>query len=305
LAVGDIWSLPAFELWRIFCFPLTRETQVCKATSGPAERDRDLVHKVAFQLGSLTIYWYGVLVAVGFLFGLWTAGRRALRDGLFPEQVIDLGPWLVVGAILGARALYVVSYWKEDFANQPISEIFMIRHGGMVYFGGLVGAAVAGFAYVRWKKLPFWRLADVLAPSIALGHVFGRFGCLMNGCCYGYPTKLPWAIYFPKDHVMAGIGVHPTEIYEALLNLALYAALAWLFPRKKFEGQIFALYLVSYAVLRAVVEIFRGDYATYYFGGHVTPAQLVCAGVFVAGLFLLWWLPRQKHLPAAIKSDKP
>ena len=91
----------------------------------------------------------------------------------------------MVGGIIGARAVYVTTYWQEEFADQPFSEIFMIQHGGLVYYGGLIGAAIAGIIYVRWKKLPLWKIADVLAPSIALGNVFGRIGCLLNGCCYG------------------------------------------------------------------------------------------------------------------------
>lgn len=259
------------------------------------------MHKVFVQLGSLTIYWYGVLVATGFLVGLWTASRRALRENISPERVIDLGPWLVIGAIVGARALYVISYWQEDFANKPFTEIFMVRHGGMVFYGGLIGAILAGWIYVRWKKLDFWKLADILAPSIALGHAFGRLGCLMNGCCYGRPTDLPWAIHFPNDHPTGGVGVHPTELYEAGLNLLLFAALSWFHRRKKYDGQVFALYLVSYAVLRGIVEIFRGDYDTYYFGAHITPAQLVCVGVLVVGVGMLLWLRRKNATPPATK----
>ena len=102
----------------------------------------------------------------------------------------------MAGAIVGARFVYVTTYWREEFAGQPFSEIFMIQHGGLVYYGGLIGATVAGVIYIRWKKMPLWKTADVLAPSIALGSVFGRIGCLLNGCCYGRPTDLPWAITF-------------------------------------------------------------------------------------------------------------
>jgi phosphatidylglycerol:prolipoprotein diacylglycerol transferase len=134
----------------------------------------------------------------------------------------------------------------------------------------------------------------VLAPSIALGSVFGRWGCLMNGCCYGRPTTLPWGIQFPSDHPTWPNHVHPTEIYDSLLNLGLYLFLAWLFRRKKFDGQIFALYLICYAVLRAFVEFYRGDYpppALYW--GWVTPGQLTGIGILAAGLLLLWKLPRR------------
>ncbi len=248
--------------------------------------------KIALDLGGFSLHWYGVLVALGFLAGLWTASRRAARDGLPGERIVDLGPWLILGAIAGARALYVISFWRDEFASQPLLEIFMVHHGGLVFYGGLIGASLATIFYTRRHKLPLWPVADILAPSIALGHAFGRIGCLMNGCCYGRACAWPWAIQFPPDHATQGAGVHPTQIYEAILNLGLYAALAALYRRRTFDGQVFAAYLLAYAVLRVFVELFRGDYAVYYLGGHVTPAQLLSAGLFAIGLLLYGKLPR-------------
>jgi phosphatidylglycerol:prolipoprotein diacylglycerol transferase len=256
------------------------------------------MHPIAFQLGSLTIKWYGVMVALGFLAGLWTASRRGLREGVAAEQIIDLGPWLIVGTIVGARTLYVISYWHEFFAGKPIAEIFMVWNGGLVYYGGLIGASLACILYTRVKKLRLWRIADILAPSIALGCVFGRIGCLLNGCCYGRACNLPWAIRFPEDILLdpprPTYPVHPTQVYDSLLNLGLYLALAWLYRRKKFDGQVFGVYLVSYAVLRSFVELFRGDYYEHqhYLGGWATPAHLMSIAIFAAGLVLLRLLPR-------------
>ncbi|MEW6304297.1 MAG: prolipoprotein diacylglyceryl transferase [Verrucomicrobiota bacterium] len=247
------------------------------------------MHRVAFQLGGLTIHWYGVFMAAGFLAALWTAGRRALRVNASPERVMDLGPWLIVGAVVGARTLYVISYWKEQFAGKPFHEVFMVHHGGLVFYGGLIGSSLACILFVRKHRLALWQMADILAPSIALGHVFGRIGCLMNGCCFGRECSLPWAIHFPADHETHGAPVHPTQVYEALLNLALYGGLAWLFRRKKFDGQVFAVYLLGYAVLRSVVESFRGDYPVHYLGGWATPAHLVSIGIFACGAVLYWW----------------
>jgi phosphatidylglycerol---prolipoprotein diacylglyceryl transferase len=254
------------------------------------------VHPIALNLGPLSIHWYGVMVAVAFLVGLWTASRRGLREGIAAERIIDLGPWLIIGAIIGARGLYVVSYWREFFAGKPMAEIFMVWKGGLVYYGGFIGAALACILYTRLKKLPLWKVADVLAPSIALGSVFGRIGCLLNGCCYGRACNLPWAIRFPAGNPLnpPTYPVHPTEVYDSLLNLGLYALLAWLYRRKKFDGQVFGVYLVGYAVLRSFVEMFRGDYPEYqhYLGGWATPAHLVSILILAAGLVLLRVLPR-------------
>jgi phosphatidylglycerol:prolipoprotein diacylglycerol transferase len=266
------------------------------------------VHKIAFEFGAFTVTWYGIFLACGFLAGIWTASRRALLQNIHPDVIMDLGPWLLVGAIAGARALYVVTYWKESFAAEPLKEIFMVQHGGLVYYGGLIGASLACILFAVVKKLPLWRLADVLAPSVALGYFFGRWGCLMNGCCYGRPTTLPWGIQFPKGEPSYPNFVHPTQIYDSLLNLALYGFLAWLYRRKKFDGQVFAIYLICYALLRSFVELFRGDYTpTHYWGGS-TPAQLVSVGIVLAGALLLWRLPHQKasgdSSPKAAVPDK-
>jgi len=254
------------------------------------------VHPIAFKLGSFSIHWYGVMVALGFLAGLWTAGRRGARAGIATEKIVDLGPWLIVGAIVGARTLYVISYWRESFAAKPLWEIFAVWQGGLVYYGGLVGASLACILYVRLKRLPLWKVADILAPSVALGYVFGRIGCLLNGCCYGRACDLPWAIRFPEGNPLhpPTYPVHPTEVYDSLLSLALYASLAWLFRRRKFDGQVFAVYLVGYAVLRSLVELFRGDYPVHqhYLGGWATPAHLVSILILAAGLVLLRLLPR-------------
>jgi phosphatidylglycerol:prolipoprotein diacylglycerol transferase len=257
------------------------------------------VHPIAFHLGSFPIHSYGVMIALAFLFGLWTATLRARREKISGETVADVTLWLMLGGIIGARAVYVATYWREEFADQPFSEIFMIQHGGLVYYGGFIGATVAGMIYIRWKKLPFWKTADVFAPSIALGSVFGRTGCLLNGCCYGRPTDLPWAITFtnPQAHEQSGtplgIPLHPTEIYDALLNFGVYLFLAWLFRRKKFDGQIFATYLLCYAVTRSFVEYFRGDYSGLHYHFGLTPAQWISVPIFVTGLALAAILSRR------------
>jgi phosphatidylglycerol:prolipoprotein diacylglycerol transferase len=272
---------------------------------GRADSILSPVHKIAFELGPLTVSWFGIFVAAGFLFGLWNASRRALRENLNPEAIFDCGTWLLIGAIVGARALYVASYWSEvvdtarEYGHSPLWEIFMVQHGGIVYYGGLIGASAACVTFAWRRRFPLWKLADILTPGVALGSFFGRWGCLMNGCCYGRPTDLPWGIQFPVGHPTHPVDdalphlVHPTEIYDSLLNLALFAALAWFYKRRKFDGQVFALYLICYAVLRSFVECFRGDYPpSSLLAGRITPAQLVSVGGLLAGALLLFLLPK-------------
>jgi phosphatidylglycerol:prolipoprotein diacylglycerol transferase len=262
------------------------------------------MHPIAFQLGSLTIRWYGIMMAIAFIAGLWTATRRARRENISAETIADVTLWLMIGSILGARIVYVATYWKTEFADQPISEIFMVQHGGLVYYGGLIGASVAGFIYLQWKKLPLWKIADIFAPSIALGSVFGRIGCLMNGCCYGRACSMPWAITFTDpvarntSGTPLGVPLHPTEIYDGLLNLILYFFLAWLFRHKKFDGQVFSTYLIIYAIFRSIAEYFRGDYPPdhVHFQFGLTSAQLVSVPIFITGLIFALVLSQKTKL---------
>jgi phosphatidylglycerol:prolipoprotein diacylglycerol transferase len=247
----------------------------------------------------MPVRWYGVMMALAFLAGLWTATRRARLANVHGEIIADVTMWLMAGSIIGARFVYVTTYWKQEFAGGPFSEVFMIQHGGLVFYGGLIGAAVTGFGYLAWKKLPVWKIADILAPSVALGSVFGRIGCLLNGCCYGRACNLPWAIHFPADHETHGTGVHPTEIYDALLNFILYVALAWLFRRRKFDGEVLALYFIGYAICRTTVEFFRGDYpADHIHAGIFTSAQLVSAPILIVGSALFFWRKNTRAKPS-------
>jgi phosphatidylglycerol---prolipoprotein diacylglyceryl transferase len=269
------------------------------------------VHPIAIHLGPLTIHWYGIMIAVAFLVGLWTATLRARRENIPGERIADIVLWLMVGAIVGARIVYVTTYWKDEFAGQPWWEVFMIQRGGLVYYGGLIGATLAGFIYIRWKRLPLWKTADALAPSCALGNSFGRIGCFLNGCCFGRPTNVPWAVRFPNhsyawymQQTLPGGGpgpnspslpVHPTELYDCVNNFLLFLLLVWLFRHKKFDGQVFATYLIGYAITRTVMEYFRGDYPPdhiHLFG--LTPGMLVSIPTFIIGLALGAILSRRR-----------
>jgi phosphatidylglycerol:prolipoprotein diacylglycerol transferase len=252
------------------------------------------VHPIAFHFGPLTIRWYGAMMAIAFIAGLWTASRRGLREGIPAEKILDIGPWLIVGTIIGARALHVATYWREEFAGKPLWEIFAVWNGGLVFYGGLVGASLAAILYARLKKLPLWKMADVLAPSIPLGYVFGRIGCFMNGCCYGRACALPWAVTYPEGSGAPSFRVHPSQLYDSFLSLLLYLGLAWLYRRKKFDGQVFATYLLCYAVTRSIVESFRGDYSPVHLHGalNLTPGQLISIGIFATGA-AMWILLRK------------
>ena len=237
------------------------------------------MHPDFIHLGPLDIRTYGVLVAVGFMVGLWVAARRAPGEGFKPDQVMDLGVWLVLSGMLGGKLFHVIFYWDDFIAAWRAEGVRSLREG-FVFYGGFILASVTAVGYARVKRLPLAKLVDVLAPSIALGHAFGRLGCFFNGCCYGRACTLPWAVTFPPPHVMQGIPVHPTQLYEVLGNVAIFVGLTAAYRHKRFDGQIWWLYVLGYGTLRFLVEFFRGDYTTHYFGVF-TIAQLIAAGMIL------------------------
>ena len=217
------------------------------------------MHPVLFTLGPLTIHTYGVLIASGFLAGMFLAVREAKRQGINPDRILDLGMYILAAAVIGSRILDVAVEYKY-YAAHPL-EIFMIWRGGLVFYGGFIAALLTGVWYLNRHRLPIWKTGDILAPSIALGQAIGRLGCLSAGCCYGKPTTLPWGITFtdPGSLAMLGVPLHPTQLYESVGDFGIFLGL-YLFRKKKaFDGQVFWLYVLCYSVLRFLVEMVRGD----------------------------------------------
>ncbi len=255
------------------------------------------MHPEFIRLGPLDIHTYGVFVAIGFILGLAVATRRARHEGIDPERITDLGAWLILAGMLGGKLFHIIFFWN-DFISAWHEEGVRSLREGFVFYGGFIVASLTAVAYTTVKKLPFFRVADIFAPSIALGHAFGRMGCFFNGCCYGKPCSLPWAVTFPPPHIMAGIPVHPTEIYETLGNLAIFAGLSAIYRHKRADGQIWWLYILSYGVLRFIVEFFRGDYDTHYFGV-LTLGHLVAMVMIAVAAVALALLSRRVELRAA------
>ena len=217
-----------------------------------------------FHIGPITIYTYGVLLAASYLLGLRLAMWRAKRSGLDANRVLDLGIYIIIAALIGAKLLLVVTDFDE-FKRDPSAMLSLARSGG-VFYGGLILAVAAAFWYIAKHRLPFWRTCDVFAPGIALGHVTGRLGCLAAGCCYGKPTTVAWAITFTNPLARANVGtplgipLHPTQLYESAAELLILIVLLWTERKgRPFAGRTFWLYMLLYAVSRYVIEIYRGD----------------------------------------------
>ena len=216
------------------------------------------------ELGPLTVYTYGVLLAAAYLFGLKLAMVRAKSRNLDQTRILDLGIYIIISALVGAKLLLLVTDFRT-FADNPRELLSLARSGG-VFYGGLILAVSVALWYIRRIGLPLWTTCDVFAPGIALGHVVGRLGCLFAGCCYGKPTSVPWAITFTDPFAAANVGtplnvpLHPTQLYEAGAEaLILVVLLATEKRGRPYPGRTFWLYILLYSISRYVIEIYRGD----------------------------------------------
>lgn len=242
------------------------------------------MHPILFQWGPITIRWYGLLVAVGFWVAYKLFQKRAPRIGLDEKDASNLILLLFISGILGARLYYVVWNWENYFASN-LSEIIMIQRGGLVFFGGFLMACLTLVFWARWKKYSFATLTDALSLPLAAGHSFGRLGCFMNGCCYGYECHYPWAIRFNAPPEIAGIPVHPTQLYEWAGLLDICIVLIIIERIARYPGQVALSYCILYSILRFSVEFFRGD-VSHAVLGRFTLAQVVCMGIFLVAWVL-------------------
>ncbi|HKW01893.1 MAG TPA: prolipoprotein diacylglyceryl transferase [Vicinamibacterales bacterium] len=222
------------------------------------------MHPILFEIGGWPVYSYGVMLALAYLAGLQLAVVRARRAGLDATKMMDFGIYLIIAALVGAKLMLIVVDWRH-FKAQPGELLSLVRAGG-VFYGGLIAAFITGLWLVRRYRLPVWTTADLIAPGIALGHIVGRFGCLLAGCCFGRPTDVPWAITFTDPVAYANAGtdlgtpLHPTQLYDAGAEFLILALLLWTERRgKPFPGRTFWLYMLLYAISRYIIEFYRGD----------------------------------------------
>ncbi|MEP6917583.1 MAG: prolipoprotein diacylglyceryl transferase [Acidobacteriota bacterium] len=222
------------------------------------------MHPILLETSWFTLYTYGVLLAAAYLLGLQFAVVRARARSLDPTQVMDLGIWIIISALAGAKLLLLLVEF-DKYRSHPAEITNLLRSGG-VFYGGLIAALGVALWYMRRHKMPMWTVTDVFAPGIALGHVVGRMGCLFAGCCFGRPTTMPWAMTFHDEYALANAGtplnvpLHPTQLYEAGAELLILGLLLASERRgRPFPGRTFWGYLLLYAVSRFVIEFYRGD----------------------------------------------
>ncbi len=251
------------------------------------------MHPVLFHFGSLTVYTYGFLIAVGFIVGILLAKREALRVGIDPDAIMDLSFYIIIAAIVGSRLFYVITT-PDLYLAHPL-EIFKIWNGGLVFYGGFIFAVATALICMKLKGLPVWETTDIFAPSVALGQFFGRLGCFSAGCCFGKKCDLPWAVTFRDPDSLAPVGVllHPTQLYDAFANLIIFFLLWRLRKNKRFSGQIFWTYVPLYGIARIIVEIFRDDFRGHVFFGLFSISQVIGAFMAISGICMLAFLHRK------------
>ena len=256
-----------------------------------------------FTIGTFSVPTYGVLVALGFVIGLYLVGRLAPRSGLNTDDMTNLAVYVGLAAILGAKAFMVLSNLGYYLDNPGQFFSLSTLQAGGVFYGGLLAALAVAAWYANKANLPALAAADVLAPSVAVGHSIGRLGCFAAGCCWGQPTSLPWGVMFtdPTAHdsvgVPLGIHLHPTQLYEAAGTFAVAIVLLKLFRKPHAPGTILGWYFVLYSSFRFAIEFLR-DHSpqSFPFDGPLSSTQWVALLLIAAGAYLL---TRQKGSPAA------
>jgi phosphatidylglycerol:prolipoprotein diacylglycerol transferase len=246
---------------------------------------------------------YGVLLAVAFLAGLWVAYWQAKRAGLDASRIADMAVYVLIGGLIGAKLMLVAVDYRYYTSNPR--ELFSLFQSGGVFYGGLLGGLAVAFYFARRYKLPVWPTADALAPGVVIGQCIGRLGCFAAGCCYGRAANVPWAVTFTDIYAARNVGtpldvpLHPSQLYESLATLVIFALLIWLAPRKKFSGQVVLAYVALYSVARFVLEFFRGDAGRGYVGPLSTSQAVAIVLVVLAGVLYLRLRKSETAAPSA------
>lgn len=239
--------------------------------------------------GGVKIYTYGVLVALGFVLGIWWTIREGKRVGIRSEFVLDLAFYIIIAALVGSRILYIFIDWKR-YVEHPV-DVIKIWEGGLVFYGGFIGAVLTSVYYIRKHNQGFLRVADIFMPGLALGHSVGRLGCFAAGCCYGRPADAGswWSVIFPSNPYSlapAGVPIVASQVLESATAFLIFLVLAFFSRRKKFDGEIFLLYLILYSVSRSYLETLRGDSVQGFLIPHVlsTSQAISIVLVILAGI---------------------
>ena len=256
-----------------------------------------IIHSVAFTLFGKDIMWYGILICIGMILAYLYAYSRAKFEGIKTDDLLDLGFFVILFGIVGARLYYVIfssdsyiatggTFWENIW--DTIVNVASIWKGGLAIFGGIIAGFITALVVARIKKIHFPVLLDILAPSVMIGQIIGRWGNFMNGEAHGGETTLPWRMSIRRIYADGSYGsvmeVHPTFLYESLWNLIGFILIAIFYKKKKFNGQVFYFYMIWYGLGRALIEGLRTD--SLYIA-NLRVSQVLAALVCIAGIVLM------------------
>ncbi len=261
------------------------------------------MHPILFKIGSLPINSYGLMLAVSFLLGVKLASRRAFKLGIPADETVNLSIWIMVAAIIGSRAFYVVTH-MDQYSGDPLAIVaFWNGLYGLSMMGGVILAVITGFTWIIKKGWPVWSFADAIIPSFALGIFITRIGCFFNGCCFGTETSCSIGVSFPSGSlpfsVFGSAPIHPAQLYSSLGGLAILLILLISDRRKNFPGFIFSMFLGLYGATRFGMEEFRYfdhalsssfGYSVFAARPGMTDNQLISLGMIFLSLALGIWL---------------
>ncbi|NQS98728.1 MAG: prolipoprotein diacylglyceryl transferase [candidate division Zixibacteria bacterium] len=272
------------------------------------------MYPVIFRIGGFELHTYGVMLALAFAVGIFLAVKRGKQYSFSFNQIYNISMIVVVSAIVGSRIAYVFLHLVEFQGRwwdtiSPIQSDGQIGISGLVMLGGVIASAISVILYFRWKKLSTGKIADVLAPCLALGFAIGKAGCFFNGCCFGKECHLPWAMKFPPGsvahYVYGDTPIHPTQLYAITGYLLIFIILITTEKYKKFHGFLFALFLILYGIFRFINEIFRyyegseaGMKLLRFPGFDITFSQIVSLIMLAAGLITIFIGNRRANINA-------
>jgi len=253
------------------------------------------IDPIAFQIGPIAVRWYGLMYLFGFVGGYflvrWLAPKRNVP--LSKDALLELINYLAIGVIVGGRLGYVLFWNLSYFMSHPL-EIFAFWHGGMAFHGGIIGAALMGWWYLRKRKIPFYPVADLISAATPIGLGLGRIGNFINGELYGRPTEMPWGMIFPHGGPVAR---HPSQLYEAFLEgPVLLALMLWLALRVRADGVVTWAFVGGYGVIRFWVDFFREPDAVAGLTMGLTRGQYYSLIMIVAASVFLWHRTQQSKV---------
>lgn len=249
------------------------------------------------MVGGTSLHTYGLMVALGFLFGMIFIKRESRRVGLDENRIMDLFFYVAIAGLVGSRLLYVLVS-VEDFWSDPLV-LFRVWEGGLVFQGGVIGSLIVAVFFIRKQALPYFKCADVFVPALSLGHALGRLGCFFAGCCFGRPCDAEswYGLVFPHNPetiAPAGIPLYPTQLMESFGEFAIFGFLLFYRRRKPFDGAVFLMYLMLYSILRSFGEVFRGDTIRgFVIDPYLSNGQFISLITVIVSLFLWIYLKKK------------